>query len=320
MSTHKVIFTDIDGTLIDINTAVYGKETKKLVSIMKEKNIPLILTSAKTRQEQDKIRDDLGISDPYIIENGGAIFFPKGYFPEYTLKEIRYPIKETEEVEKTESYKNYKLAESTHGQRKTPADKKISRVKLIELGKSSYIIRARLSDMRKRYNINFIGVADISIEELSNLASMPLEQAKRMAHRAYGETLLQIQEKDISRFTKYAQEAGMKVIHGGRFFDVTAGNDKGIAVEILKTLFKNKYHDDVKFFGIGDSVNDIPMLSLMDVPIIVQRLDRSWLDYGSIEMKNSVQSSISNQNIIKINGIGPSGWENAIHKFVLEMN
>jgi hypothetical protein len=56
------------------------------------------------------------------------------------------------------------------------------------------------------------------------------------------------------------------------------------------------------------------------VPIIVQRQDRLWLDYGGMEMKNSVRSGNSNQNIIKINGIGHSGWENAIHKFVLELN
>ena len=48
--------------------------------------------------------------------------------------------------------------------------------------------------------------------------------------------------------------------------------------------------------------------------------EKSWLDYGVIEMRNSIRSSIGNQNIIKINGIGPSGWENAIHKFVLELN
>jgi predicted mannosyl-3-phosphoglycerate phosphatase (HAD superfamily) len=75
----------------------------------------------------------------------------------------------------------------------------------------------------------------------------------------------------------------------------------------------------VTFFGIGDNTNDIPMLNLMDVPIVVQRQDRSWLDYGGMEMKNSVRSSISNQNVIKVNGIGPSGWENAIDKIVLEL-
>jgi mannosyl-3-phosphoglycerate phosphatase len=76
----------------------------------------------------------------------------------------------------------------------------------------------------------------------------------------------------------------------------------------------------VTFFGIGDNTNDIPMLNLMDVPIVVQRQDGSWLDYGGMEMKNSVRSSISNQNVIKVNGIGPSGWENAIDKIVLELN
>jgi mannosyl-3-phosphoglycerate phosphatase family protein len=321
MSTHKIVFTDIDGTLIDINSAEYGKKTKRLISIMREKNIPLILTSAKTRIEQDKIRDDLGLTDPFIIENGGAVFIPNDYFPEHFLKDIKYPLKEIEEMKKIDGYKNNnnKSKESIRGGT-TCADKKISRVMVIELGKSSSEIRARLSDMRKKYNINFIGVADISVEELSNLASMPLDQAKRMAQRAYGETLLRIQEKDIPRFTRYAQDAGMKLIHGGRFFDVTAGNDKGIAVGVLKTLFKNKFHNDVTFYGIGDSTNDIPMLNLMDVPIIVQQQDRSWLDYGNIEMKNSGRHSTSNQNIIKINGIGPDGWENAIYQFVLELN
>ncbi|MGB8777762.1 MAG: hypothetical protein WCC82_05975 [Nitrososphaeraceae archaeon] len=74
------------------------------------------------------------------------------------------------------------------------------------------------------------------------------------------------------------------------------------------------------FFGIGDNTNDIPMLNLMDVPIVVQRQDRSWLDYGGMEMKNNVRSNIGNQNIMKVNGIGPSGWENAIDKIVLELN
>ena len=112
-----------------------------------------------------------------------------------------------------------------------------------------------------------------------------------MAQRNYGETILQIQNEDITRFMNYAQEAGMKVIHGGRFFDVTVGTDKGIAVGILRRLFKNKFHNDVTFFGIGDSTNDIPMLSLMDFPILVQRQDKSWLDYGEIKMKNTVNNN-----------------------------
>ena len=327
--THKVVFTDIDGTLVDINTAQYGMKTNELISVMKEKNIPLILTSAKTRLEQNKIREDLGLSDPFIVENGGAIVIPKGYFPDTALKNIEYPLRETEEIEKESEYIDHKIGgdlretgqrEIVHDGSRTHPPKATSKVIIIEVGKSANDIRAKLSDIRKKHNINFKGVADISIEELSNLASMPIEQARRMAQRNYGETILQIQKEDVARFIKCTQEAGMKVIHGGRFFDVTIGTDKGIAVGILKKLFNRKFHNDVIYFGIGDSTNDIPMLNLMDVSILVQRPDSSWLDYKGTKMKNGVNSNNnSNNNILKVNGIGPHGWENAIQKIVLEM-
>src|SRR5919106_1789490 len=301
MPFHKVVFTDIDGTLVDINTAEYGKKTNELIRIMKEKNIPLILTSAKTRLEQNKIREDLGLSDPFIVENGGAIVIPKGYFPDYALRDIKYPLRETQEIRNEARDVNHEL--------------------IVELSKPAHYIRTKLSDIRKKYSINFRGVADISIEKLSNLALISREQAKRMAQRNYGETILQIQSEDIARFIKYVQEDGMKVIHGGRFFDVTVGTDKGIAVGILKKLFKDKFHNNVTFFGIGDSTNDIPMLSLMDIPILVQRQDSSWVDDGEIKMKNAVDSSrISSNKLIKVDGIGPNGWENAIHKIILELN
>lgn len=295
------MFTDIDGTLVDINTAEYGKETDKLIRLIKERNIPLILTSAKTRLEQNKIREDLGISDPFIVENGGAIVIPKGYFPDYALRDIKYPLRETQETKNGAIDVNHEI--------------------VVELGKPADYIRAKLSDIRKKYSINFRGVADISVEKLSNLALISRDQAKRMAQRNYGETILQIQSEDIARFIKYVQEDGMKVIHGGRFFDVTVGTDKGIAVGILKKLFKDKFHNNVTFFGIGDSTNDIPMLNLMDIPILVQRQDSSWVDDGEIKMKNAVDSSrISSNKLIKVEGIGPNGWENAIHKIILELN
>lgn len=297
------MFTDIDGTLVDINTAEYGKETDKLIRLIKERNIPLILTSAKTRLEQNKIREDLGLSDPFIVENGGAIVIPKGYFPDYALRDIKYPLRETQEIKNEARDVNHEI--------------------VVELGKPADYIRAKLSDIRKKYSINFRGVADISVEKLSNLALISREQAKRMAQRNYGETILQIQSEDIARFIKYVQEDGMKVIHGGRFFDVTVGTDKGIAVGILKKLFKDKFHNNVTFFGIGDSTNDIPMLNLMDIPILVQRQDSSWVDDGEIKMKNAVdssRSSISSNKLIKVEGIGPNGWENAIHKIILELN
>ena len=315
--------------MVDINTAEYGKNTRKLIHLLKEKNIPLILTSAKTRLEQNKIRKDLGLSDPYIAENGGAVVIPKGYFSDSSLRDIEYPLREAEEIENEGAYTNDEKRRNlddpeqstTIHDSRTHTTKKTSKVIVMELGESADSIRTKLSYIRKKYDINFKGVADFSIEELSNLVSISKEQAKRMAKRNYGETILQIQRKDSSRFFKYVKAEGMKVIYGGRFFDVTIGTDKGLAVGLLKRLFNNKLHNDVTFLGMGDSTNDVPMLNLMDVPILVQRPNGSWLNNEEMKMKTGSNSvGIDFARIIKVEGIGPNGWENAINKIILESN
>jgi len=258
----KIIFTDIDGTILD-NTGEYG-ETPKLISSLIKNNIPVILCSAKTLAEQNRVRKQIGLTDPFIVENGGAIVIEKEYFD---LSQIMkdYPVKERDG--------NY----------------------IIELGKPATKIREILNDIRKNFNIRFRGVADISIRELSNIAKLSTVSAKEMAHREYGETILQIEKNDLDRLTRIARERNLSLIHGGRFFDVTMGNDKGKAVEILVDLFKKKYDYNVTFFGVGDSENDASMLELMDHPLLVQKYDGSW-------------SNIRVNRIIKVPGIGPKGW------------
>jgi mannosyl-3-phosphoglycerate phosphatase len=327
--SNRVVFTDIDGTLVDINTGEYGKNATKLIELLKERNIPLILASAKTRLEQNRIREDLDLSDPYIVENGGAVVIPKGYFSGSALRGIKYPLRVTKELENDSAYtkdekrrglNNSGLGTSNHDSRLHPIEK-TSEVILVELGESADNIRKKLSYTRRKYDLNFKGVADLSLEEICNLVSVSKEQARRMAKRNYGETILQIQNEDFSRFIECVKAEGMQVIYGGRFFDVTIGTDKGLAVGLLKRLFNKRFHDNVTFFGIGDSPNDVPMLSLMDVPILVQRTNRSWLNYEEMIMKNETDGvGIDTNRIIRIKGIGPNGWQNAIHKIILELN
>lgn len=258
----KVIFTDIDGTILD-NTGGYG-ETPKLIRSLIKSSVPVILCSAKTLAEQNRIRKQVGLTDPFIVENGGAIIIEKDYFNHsYILG--NYPVKERDD--------DY----------------------IVELGKPATKIRELLNDIRKNFNINFRGVADISIQELSSITNLSAEHAKEMAHREYGETILQIEKRDLDRLTRIAREMDLSLIHGGRFFDVTMGNDKGKAVEILVNLFKKKYDHNVTFFGIGDSENDASMLGRMDIPVLVQRQDGSW-------------SNVKVNRIIRVPGIGPKGW------------
>jgi len=270
----KVVFTDIDGTLTDIKTGELG-EVKDLICSLKNRNIPVILCSAKTRAEQIKIRRELGLTEPFIVENGGAIVIPKDYFG--SLSDM-------------------------------PNHKEVKEYDIIELGKPAREIRLKLLNIRNQFKFKFIGVADLSIESLCHLTDMPPASARRMAQREYGETILQIDRRQQRRFAKVAEQSGLKTIYGGRFFDVTIGNDKGKAVGIMINLYKKKYYkDNVKFFGVGDSQNDSTMLRLMDVPMLVQGPEGTW-------------SNLNVKNIIKIPAIGPNGWKFAYNKVMGRLN
>jgi mannosyl-3-phosphoglycerate phosphatase len=155
--------------------------------------------------------------------------------------------------------------------------------------------------IRKELHIDFKGTSDMTLDEISKKAQIPLPFAKRMSKREYGETILEIDPSDLGRLAKVCRRKGLKVIHGGRFTDITHGNDKGKATRVLIDLFKRKYHPRTTFFiGLGDSENDLPMLKLMDIPVLVQKANGSWCDSS---IKNLVQST----------GIGPKGWKNSFN-------
>jgi mannosyl-3-phosphoglycerate phosphatase len=282
----RVVFSDIDGTLIDIFTREYGR-SKELVKKLKESSVPVILCSSKTWAEQEVIRQYLDLeSEPFIVENGGAVVIPDGYFNWNTANGSSIGTNLLQQHEGLRSVDSYKI---------------------IELGRSSAEIRKVLQEIRHRTGTAFKGVSDVSIEELAKIAGMSYEEAKRMAKRQYGETILKIDEKEKARFEQLLSKAGLQVIHGGRYFDVTAGNDKGKAVRILIDLYRKKFGHDTIFIGIGDSPNDVPMLKSTDIGILVQKHDGSW---------SEVDSSIS--HVVKVEGIGPAGWENAFTRIMEE--
>lgn len=72
-----VVFSDLDGTLLDRETYLW-EAARPAVELMKRKRIPLILCTSKTRVEVEHLRRELGINDPFIVENGSAIVYDDG--------------------------------------------------------------------------------------------------------------------------------------------------------------------------------------------------------------------------------------------------
>ncbi|MEE8044743.1 MAG: HAD-IIB family hydrolase, partial [Thermodesulfobacteriota bacterium] len=73
MSKKYIVFTDLDGTLLDHRNYSFLQAIPAL-DLLKEKNIPLIICTSKTKSEIEHYRTTLQNNFPFISENGGAIY------------------------------------------------------------------------------------------------------------------------------------------------------------------------------------------------------------------------------------------------------
>ncbi len=72
-----VVFTDLDGTLLDHDTYSYG-ESLPGIALLREHGAPLVLVSSKTFDEIALLHRELGLAWPFVFENGGGLAFPTG--------------------------------------------------------------------------------------------------------------------------------------------------------------------------------------------------------------------------------------------------
>ena len=66
------VVSDVDGTLMDHSYDL--TPAKETIRTLQEISIPVILCTSKTAAEVKVIRNELNLRDPYIVENGGAIY------------------------------------------------------------------------------------------------------------------------------------------------------------------------------------------------------------------------------------------------------
>src|SRR5580698_7990268 len=79
LASHHVIFTAIEGTLLDPGSRRWSSAEEALVEI-ERRHVPLVLVSGSTRAQLEPLRQKIGHSHPFITENGGGLFIPDGYF------------------------------------------------------------------------------------------------------------------------------------------------------------------------------------------------------------------------------------------------
>lgn len=264
MPSSFVIFTDLDGTLLDYGSYSFSAALPSL-RIIESRNIPLVICTSKTRAEIESYRRLLGNREPFISENGGGIFIPEGYFP----FDFEY-------------------------------DKRVDGYHVIEIGTPHGILVEALESIKRDTGVEVRGLSGMTIEEISDVSGLTREMAELAKVREYDEPFLVYGGKEeIHRIKEEIARRGLNHIEGGIFHHITGNNDKGKAVGFLLGLFK-RGSPGLRAIGIGDSPNDIPMLDVVDIPVLVQRPGGGY------------DKRIKHDNLVLADGIGPEGWNRAV--------
>lgn len=233
-----IIFTDLDGTLLDYSTYSFEGASEAL-NVITEKGIPLIICSSKTRREIEYYRERLNNSYPFISENGGGIFIPKCSWFIVQSSEFK--------VEEDGGYS------------------------IIRLGARYDDLRRTMQELRDE-GFNVRGFGDMTVEEVARLAGMSLYEAELAKKRDFDEPF--IYEGPASGLPGLLEKITLKGFNytEGRFLHILGDSDKGMAVAILTDFYRKEF-EEIITVAIGDSPNDIPMLRRVDCPVVVRKND-----------------------------------------------
>lgn len=268
-----IIFTDLDGTLLDHHDYSFDAAIPALQAV-REHGVPLILTTSKTLAEVREINQTLHNPQPAIIENGCAMCFPLD-------KEYPFDIGEYEQME------GYAVMRSP------PAYAKI---------------REFIKQQRASQHWRLRGFDDMSAAEVAEDTGLGKAEAENAKRRLCSEPFQWLDTEDnLRRFIAAADDAGLLVTRGGRFWHLMGQSGKAQALDAMRTLFAMDKDRQLTTIALGDSENDRGMLESADIAVVIKRQDGSHLD-----CHGSRQTLFTQQQ-------GPAGWNAAILQILTEL-
>jgi mannosyl-3-phosphoglycerate phosphatase len=256
-----VIFTDLDGTFLDHQT-YFCDEALPAYRRCRTANVPVVFCSSKTRAEIEELRHVLSSAEPFISENGGAVFIPQDPFP-----------------------------------------------LVIELGGRYAKLIAELDDLSRALAVPIRAFHSMTPHEIAEATGLPLHRAELAAAREYDEPFSFVNPTgpDTRRFLEAIEARGLSWTQGGRFYHLLDHQGKHRAVETLTGHYR-RANPNLRTAGLGDSANDVALLSAVDIPILVPKPDGQY-DQAVLDQLPAVRRAPHP---------GPKGWNAAVQALLTE--
>ncbi len=307
-----VIFTDIDGSLLDFRTYEPGPAAEALEAC-RCADVPVIPCTSKSSVELLALRRRLSLETPFIVENGAAVYFPAGT-----------PVAEAaEQLARSGKWDVGSIEMVTGGLEgiegwEEGARESFSRL-LLGAGRAR-IVEA-LEEIAGELRLHVRGISGMTEAEIVERTGLPPAQARAARTREFSEPFVIVEdakrygEEDrlalLELLQPTAKERGLTCTLGGRFFHLQGNHTKGTAVGRTILCYAEAYSrsagsgthgepDRLRTMALGDAYNDAEMLAAVDEPVLIRRADGTYAD------------GIVLPRIVRTTGIGPQGWYEAV--------
>jgi mannosyl-3-phosphoglycerate phosphatase len=236
VTARVVLFTDLDGTLLDAETYSFDGAGPALEEL-RRRSIPIVPCTSKTAAETRHFLRRLEEDSPFIVESGAGVVLPERPFAGIG-----------------------------------PRGERCDGGRLVRLAAGYDEVLQGMAEIRERAGGSVRGFHDMSSEEIARETGLPVELAMLAKRREFDEPF-RLEREDAGRMSDLeavAARRGLRLTRGGRFWHLHGETDKGRAVDLMTSLYEELW-GAVRTIGAGDSAMDLPLLAAVDVPVIVAK-------------------------------------------------
>lgn len=271
-----VIFTDLDGTLLDHHDYSW-QPASEAISAAQSHNIPIIINTSKTRSEVNTLLIEMPLdSQPFVVENGSAIVFPS----------ISGQL-----LSKLKNKSQYQVIDNQH---------------VWVFGEKRHLLCKWLMNIREQYSYKLESYQDWSTETIMEKTGLSENKALESQNKEFSEPFQWFDtNENLSVFTQLAEAQGYSVLKGGRFYHLQGAVTKASVFDFFRNHQGVIFPDasSLKIIALGDNHNDVDMLNRADLAVCIKSPVNAF-------------PSVSNSAVIYSHQIGPKGWNEELLKLL----
>ncbi|NOY79052.1 MAG: hypothetical protein GXO76_14465 [Calditrichaeota bacterium] len=234
MKKPLIIFSALENVLVNPRSFQW-EDARDILNRAYLRGIPWVVWSRWPVQQVIYFRGQLGLTDPFIVESGGALYIPFGYFD----VEIKAVEKEGCEV--------------------------------IENGLPVAPIREFMEEFRRVNHLPIRFAEEFSVEEFAQIAGIPLHlagfyQNARYSLAFYVDPYAGGEWRD--KLNVQASKRGIRIRKEGSFYMAVGRNNESVLVAKLKKWFEMSWGTNPEVMAIGAAPPDTPYLRHADRTIV----------------------------------------------------